>query len=53
MKAVLWSGEELGAKYDVVDIPSEYLEKAEEYRTELIDMLSTFDENILEKFVGE
>jgi elongation factor G len=53
MKAVVWSGEELGAKYDAVDIPADYLEQADEWRSKLIDVLSTFDENILEKFVGE
>ena len=53
MKAILWSGEELGAKFDVVDIPAELVDQAEEYRGQLIDVLSTFDENILEKYVGE
>jgi elongation factor G len=53
MKAVVWSGEELGADFDEVDIPEDMVEQAELYRSELIDTLSTFDENILEKFVGE
>jgi elongation factor G len=53
MKAVVWSGEELGAAFEVVDIPAEYQEQADEYRSMLIDTLSTFDENILEKYVGE
>jgi elongation factor G len=53
MKAIVWSGEELGAKFDVVDIPADLVDQAEEWRTRLIDVLSTFDENILEKFVGE
>ena len=53
MKAVVWSGEELGATFDEIDIPEDMVEQAELYRSELIDTLSTFDENILEKFVGE
>jgi elongation factor G len=53
MKAVVWSGEELGADFDEIDIPENMLEQAELYRSELIDTLSTFDENILEKFVAE
>jgi elongation factor G len=53
MKAVVWSGEELGADFDEIDIPENMVEQAELYRSELIDTLSTFDENILEKFVAE
>src|SRR6202161_4510490 len=32
MKAVLWRDETLGAKFDVVDIPEDLLEKAQKYR---------------------
>ncbi len=32
MKALIWSGEDLGAAYDVVDIPAEYAEQAAESR---------------------
>ncbi len=53
MKAIVWSGEELGAKFDIIDIPENMRELADEYREKLIDTLSTFDEVILEKFVGE
>ncbi|HIG26176.1 MAG TPA: elongation factor G [Acidimicrobiia bacterium] len=53
MNALIWQGEDLGASWDVVDIPEDMVEIAEQYRTELIDVLAEFDENILEKFVGE
>jgi elongation factor G len=53
MKALIWRSEDLGASWDEVDIPDDLVEQAELYRSELIDVLSTFDENILEKFVGE
>jgi elongation factor G len=53
MKAIVWNGEELGASFEVVDIPADLQDQAEEYRQELIDTLSTFDEVILEKYVGE
>ena len=53
MKALVWRSEDLGASWDEVDIPDDLVEQAELYRSELIDVLSTFDENILEKFVGE
>ena len=53
MEALVWHDEELGAKWDVEEIPADLKDQAEEYRHALIDVLSTFDENILEKFVGE
>jgi len=53
MEALVWHDEELGAKWDVVEIPAELRAQADEYHSSLIDVLSSFDENILEKFVGE
>ena len=53
MQALEWPDEELGAKWEVKEIPAELKAQAEDYRHELIDVLSHFDENILEKYVGE
>ncbi len=53
MKALVWHDEELGAKFDITDIPDDLREQADEYHAQLIDVLSQFDENILEKFVGD
>jgi elongation factor G len=53
MKALVWHDEELGAKWEVTDIPADLQDQADEYRAQLLDVLSSFDENILEKFVGE
>jgi len=53
MKALVWTSEDLGASWDVVDIPADMVDQAEEFRHELIDVLSEFDENILEKYIGE
>ena len=53
MKAIVWSGEELGAKFDIVEIPAELKDKAEEYRELLLDVVSQYDDTILEKFLGE
>ncbi|NLO92286.1 MAG: elongation factor G [Elusimicrobia bacterium] len=52
MKAIIWSGEELGAKFEVVDIPAEYAEAAKKAHEHLIEKVSDFDENIMEKFLG-
>ncbi|MCA1927480.1 MAG: elongation factor G [Calditerrivibrio sp.] len=54
MKAVIWQGDQLGAKYDYVDIPADYLEKAEEYRTQLVEKACEVDEELMNKyFEGE
>jgi elongation factor G len=53
MQALVWLDEELGAKWEVREIPDDLKAQADEYRQELIDVLSSFDETILEKYVGE
>ena len=53
MKAWIWSGEELGASWDVVDIPADLVEQAEDYRHQLIDVVSESSEVILEKYLEE
>src|SRR5690554_4200431 len=44
MQSIVWLDEELGAKFEVGDIPDDLRDQAEEYRQELIDVLSSFDE---------
>jgi elongation factor G len=51
MKAVIWRDETLGAKFDVVDIPADLLEKAKVYREQMIEAVSEFDDKLFEKFV--
>jgi len=54
MKGIVWHGEELGAKYDYIDIPSEYVDQAEEYRESLVETVCETDENLMERyFEGE
>ena len=53
MKALVWHDEELGAKWDEVEIPADLVDQATEYRQELIDVVSRYDDNILEKFLGD
>jgi len=52
MKALLWS-DELGESYETVDIPAELQGDADTWHHELVDVVSQFDENVLEKYVGE
>jgi elongation factor G len=53
MKALVWLEEDLGARWEIQDIPAELEAQAEEYRHQLIDVLSSYDEVILEKYVTE
>jgi elongation factor G len=56
MEALTWDDvdeKDLGAKWAVQEIPADMKDDAEAYRSELIDVLSNYDENILEKFVAD
>jgi elongation factor G len=52
MKAVIWRDETLGAKFDVVDIPEDLVEKAQSYREQMIEAVSEFDDALFEKFIN-
>jgi len=53
MQALTWRGEtELGAHYEVEEIPADLKEKAEEYRNELIEAVAETSEELLEKYLG-
>merc|ERR1719311_339634 len=47
MKAIIWNDESLGAKFDIVDIPEDMVEKAAEYREQLVEMAVEMDEDVL------
>ncbi len=53
MTGIVWHDEELGAKFDVGEIPDELADQAAEWREKLIDVVSSFDEEILEKYIGD
>jgi elongation factor G len=53
MKAIVWHDEELGAKFDVVDIPAELADDAHSYHHELIDIVSQYDDIVLEKYLED
>ncbi len=53
MRALVWHDEELGAKFDTTDIPDDLVDQAAEYRQKLLDVVSQYDDGILEKFIEE
>jgi elongation factor G len=52
MRALVWE-DGMGESFDSVDIPAELADEAETWRHELIDVVSQYDENVLEKYVSE
>jgi elongation factor G len=51
MRALVWRGEvELGAKYEVEEIPADLKAKADEYRNKLLEVVAETDDALMEKF---
>jgi elongation factor G len=54
MKALVWDeNSPHGEAWSVVDIPADLVGEAETWRGELIDVLSRFDDEITEKYLGD
>ena len=51
MKAIVWQDDSLGAKYDIVEIPAELKDQADEYRTKLLEDAADCDDNFAEKYL--
>ncbi|TXN30297.1 elongation factor G [Lacisediminihabitans profunda] len=56
MRALTWRGDskgdvELGAKYDIEEIPADLVEKANEYRAALLEVVAETDDALLERFM--
>ncbi len=53
MKATVWSDDQskMGQEYEIIDIPADMVDKANEYREKLIEAISECDETLLEKFM--
>jgi elongation factor G len=53
MKALIWSSEDLGATWDEVDIPADLVDRADEYRTMLVEAIAGVDEELMERFLED
>ncbi|MFL4994358.1 MAG: elongation factor G [Microvirga sp.] len=51
MKAIIWSGEALGAKFDEVEIPAELQEQAAEYRQKLVEAAVELDDDAMTAYL--
>lgn len=57
MRALTWRGDskgdvQMGAKYDIEEIPADLVEKAAEYRTALLEVVAETDDALMEKYFG-
>ena len=56
MRALTWRGDakgdvEMGAKYDIEEIPADLVDKANEYRAKLIEAVAEGDDELLERYL--
>ncbi|MEC5292912.1 elongation factor G [Aurantimonas sp. C2-6-R+9] len=51
MKALVWRDENLGAQWDILDIPADMLAQAEEYREAMIEAAVELDEGAMERYL--
>ena len=52
MKALIWHDEELGAKWDEIDIPADMVDEANTYREMLLETIATSDDELMEKYLA-
>jgi elongation factor G len=52
MKAIIWQDETLGAKFDIVEIPADYADKAAEARHTMLELAVEQDDVALEAYLG-
>ena len=51
MKAYIWHNDDLGAKYDIVEIPDNLKAQADEYRAKLLDTIVEVDDAAMEAYL--
>ncbi len=51
MKALIWRDEELGAKWDEVDIPEHMVDLADEYREAMMELIATQDDDLFHAYL--
>jgi elongation factor G len=52
MKAVVWKDETMGADYSLEEIPADLMDKAKQYREQLVEAAVEQDDALMEKYLG-
>ncbi|WP_144096823.1 elongation factor G [Croceicoccus sediminis] len=50
-RGIVWQAEDLGAKYEFVDIPADMADKVAEYREQLIETVVEQDDDVMEAYL--
>ena len=53
MKSILYNESALGSRFEYGDIPADLQEEAEKWRHHLIEETATYDEHLMEKYLGD
>ena len=53
MKAIEWDGDDKDSKYFESEIPADYVEKAKQYRAELLELAAGEVEEIMERYLSD
>lgn len=51
MKAIVWDDDTLGAKFNIVDIPADLVDKAAEYRNKLVEAAVEVDDDAMNAYL--
>jgi len=51
-KAYIWKSDETGAKYEITGVPEDMKDEVKKYRAKLIEQISEYDDNLLNKFLN-
>jgi elongation factor G len=51
-QALEWKGDETGAKYEQIEIPTEMADKVKNYREKLVEQIAGTDDKLTEKFLN-
>jgi len=52
-QAIVWHDDTQGATFDIIPIPDDMKEEAHQYRSQLIEEVAAYDENLLEKYMED
>jgi elongation factor G len=51
MKAIVWENENLGANFNIVDIPADLLEQSKEYRHKMLEAVVEMDDEVMMEYL--
>jgi elongation factor G len=53
MKAIVWNADDLGASFQKVPIPKDYVKEAIRHRERILELIAEHDDRIMEKYLSE